>query len=113
MQTNRRRNEGTRGRGDEGTRGRGGEGARGGGGEGGGEEGRRGRGEEGTRGRGDEGTKGRILEPALSGKESYLKLHIISGVFCFSIPVELHHGSPVLFARLCEEEALFRVFGWF
>ena len=91
-QTKERRNEGTRGRGDKGTRGRG---------------------DEGTRGRGDEGTKGRILEPALSGKESYLKLHIISGVFCFGIPVELHHGSPVLFARLCEEEALFRVFGWF
>ena len=100
MQTNRRRNEGTKERRNEGTRGRGDEGARGGG-------------DEGARGGGEEGTKGRILEPALSGKESYLKLHIISGVFCFSIPVELHHGSPVLFARLCEEEALFRVFGWF
>ena len=71
------------------------------------------RGKEGTRERGNEGTKGPILEPALSGKESYLKLHIISRVSCHSIPVELHHGSPVLFTRLCEEEALFRVFGWF
>ena len=87
MQTNRRRNEGN--------------------------EGTRERGNEGTRERGNEGTKGRILELALSGKESYLKLHIISGVSCHSIPVELHHGSPVLFTRLCEEEALFRVFGWF
>ena len=95
-----RRNEGTLGRGDEGTRGRG-------------DEGTRGRGDEGTRGRGDEGTIGRILEPALSSKESYLKLHIISGVSCHSIPVELHHGSPFPFTRLCEEEALFRVFGWF
>ena len=94
------RNEGTKLRKNEGTKERRNEGTRE-------------RGNEGTRERGNEGTKGRILEPALSSKESYLKLHIISGVSSFSIPVELHHGSPVPFTHLCEEEALFRVFGWF